>query len=51
MDNYITIYAEDFPCDVWKDYCRACNVPLSATSIRITFTDDQVSYEETDNER
>lgn len=45
-ENYIVIYADDFDTDIWKDYCVACNVPRSATSIKITFDDDNVTYTE-----
>lgn len=44
--NYITLYADEFPCDVWEDYCNNCNVPLSATKITIKFKDSDISYEE-----
>lgn len=49
MKNYIVIYAEDFDRDVWCNYCCAANVPESATSITITFTDDDVEYTEGEN--
>ncbi len=33
--NYIVIYADDYPFDVWSQYCNACEVDGSSTEIKI----------------
>lgn len=42
--RHIYIYAEDFDCDVWEEYCDICDVPYSATEIKIVFNEDDVKY-------
>lgn len=44
----IILYADEFPVDVWKDYCRICGVDSSASAIKIKFkgSDVEPSYEE-----
>lgn len=44
--SYIVIYADEHDSDTWKDYCDVCNVPYSATSIKIHFDEKNVEYEE-----
>lgn len=44
--RHIYLYAEDFDCDVWQEYCNVCGVPDSATEIKIVFHEDDVSYDE-----
>ena len=42
--NRITLYADEFSFDVWKEYCRICDVPCTATEITIHFKDENVTY-------
>ena len=48
--NYITLYADEFPADIWEDYCRAAGVPKSATEITLWFKEEDVEYEDGDEE-
>lgn len=40
--NYIVIYADDFPLDVWEQYCYACKVDVSVTEIKISFYSEDI---------
>lgn len=42
--QYIVLYADEHDTDVWKSYCDVCNVPYSATEIKIYF--NTVTYKE-----
>ena len=42
--NRIVLYSDEFPVDIWKNYCRICDVPNTATQITITFKDNDVKY-------
>ena len=44
--SWIKIYADETDRDLWEDYCDACNVPYSATSIKIYFDNKKVEYDE-----
>ena len=46
--RHIYLYAEDFDCDVWEEYCDICGVPYSATEIKIVFNEDDVDYADGD---
>ena len=35
--DYIVLYADEFPCDVWERYCDICGVGYDSFSIRIIF--------------
>lgn len=48
--RHIYLYAEDFDCDVWEEYCDICGVPYSATEIKIVFNEDDVDYADGDDE-
>lgn len=37
MMNYIILYAEDYNCDEWLEYCDICGVDHNAASIKIKF--------------
>ena len=40
--SHIIIYADDFSYDIWEEYCEICGVDPSATSISISFDEDDV---------
>jgi hypothetical protein len=42
--NRIKIYADEFPENVWRNYCDICNAPYNARVITINFKDCDVSY-------
>lgn len=44
--DYIVLYADEHDRDTWKDYCSACGVPLSATSIKINFDSENCEFTE-----
>ena len=40
--NYIVLYADDYDCDVWQEYCDVCGVSCDATYIKIKFNYNDV---------
>lgn len=44
--NYIVLYADDFDCDVWAEYCDICKVSHSATYVKIKFNAGDVESDE-----
>ena len=34
---HINLYADDYPQDVWENYCEACGVSKDSTEITINF--------------
>lgn len=40
--DYIILYAEDYNCDVWLEYCDICGVGYDTTSIKIKFNPKDV---------
>ena len=47
--NYIVLYADDYNCDVWKNYCDVCGVGYNAICIKIKFDLKDVEYETDDS--
>lgn len=47
--RYITLYADEYDCDVWKEYCDAAGVSYETTEITIKFKGDDVEYQENGN--
>jgi hypothetical protein len=46
LDRTIILYADDFDCDVWKEYCDVVGVSYSASSITIKFDHNDVKTNE-----
>ncbi len=44
--KYIILYADDYDCDVWEEYCDACNVSHYATYIKIKFNANDVEADD-----
>lgn len=42
--NYITLYADEFDIDTWREYCDICDVPYESNEITICFDDKDVDY-------
>lgn len=40
--NYIVLYADEYACDVWEQYCDTCGVSYDATYIKIKFNGEDV---------
>ena len=50
---YIVLYADEFPIDVWKDYCDICKEEHNATSLTIKFDpykDVEAEYDDKDDD-
>ena len=35
--GYIVLYADDYDCDVWEEYCDVCGVGYDSAYIKIKF--------------
>jgi len=46
MKDKIILYADEFPDEVWSDYCEICDVPETACQITIFFDSKEVEYKE-----
>lgn len=46
LDRTIILYADDFDCDVWKDYCDIVGVSHHVSSITIKFDHSDVEVGE-----
>ena len=44
--NYIVLYADDFPTDVWEQYCDICGADSDSAYLKIKFRIEDVEYEE-----
>lgn len=50
VDAHIKIYAEDFPYDVWEEYCDICKVSYNSTMICIGFDYGNVESDEDEDD-
>ena len=48
--NYIVLYRDEYPDDIWADYCDACQVSRDSNWIKIRFNPEDVSTDETEEE-
>lgn len=44
--RYIILYADDFDCDVWEEYCDVCGVSYNSTYIKIKFNTANIETDE-----
>jgi len=40
--NYIILYADDYDCDAWEEYCDACGVSYDEAYIKVKFNINDV---------
>ena len=40
--NCIILYADEFDCDVWEQYCDICGVSYDSSYIKIKFNNNDV---------
>lgn len=43
---YIKLYADDFPFDVWEQYCKAMNISTDSFEVKINIESIEVIGEE-----
>lgn len=49
-ENLLILYKEDFErTHIWEDICAILSVPLSAESVKVTFTKVEYEYETQDD--
>ena len=49
-ENLLILYKEDFErTPIWEDICTILAVPLSAESVKVTFTKVEYEYETQDD--
>ena len=39
MGKYITLYSDEFPSDVWEEYCEVLKIAPDSTVARVVFNE------------
>jgi hypothetical protein len=39
MNKFITLYSDEFPFDVWEEYCDVLGICNDSQEVKVVFTD------------